>query len=1304
MKILYFALFLLLVGLVFFLLNRLVRKMAYPLTKRFLHCRIIPIVFVVLLAATNVYTVSYPLQILDKIINSPQAALVLNFVLPNRSYQLEYMLLVIIGLNLAVMALLLLVIGITKLIFCRRQSFVDIDDYYGFGKVLRFPWLFIRGFYEEQDDSRRLNGKGVTLGIWVKGFKWAFAALWIIEALTVSVSVLWGKDDWNDLLLSVTKSWYLLPMASFQLLQQIQFLLEDINDEEAGSAGSADIEERQCGSIPQLMEAYRLILGNSQALLLSDMKDTKLLQDGLGSNDLGNQQLEDCAQPDVLNVITNQLQQCGIQQSEQYQNALVELLGGRSINLCDQCEGRFLPYLCAYVNYYMSQGRTVLMLCRDRKRAEVLCEAVNQQMHRLNSLYSIWNITTLDGAENNSNLSMLVCSVGDFLNYRVFDKRQDFAEDLFCTILADSVDLLTENLLCTERLFGALRGKAENCQYIFFSDINNDALRTASEQAIRQEVIPFSDDTTCGPNAGVMVWSEESYYRLQLKIGIGSQMSPYMGAALPLALVAVKYDFPRVYLIGRESHGVFSFNDILSMSAKDVAKFVGKNINLKSLIRYQLDEALQKQDLSVTVVYDTDHNFLNTITFWQKYSGTQGSLLHIISPAYALREYFAANYQAKHFDLKNTDFNALIPHFLGTKTSHMFVLLILMCGKGLTEQELMDKAKEYGWDYPTVDLLLYDCLKTVLALDEIHGVYECFHFEEEKRFREDLGKFEINTRITLIDSTICKRMSALSGYAGLVSKNNQIYTLPVLSGNVYNYYLPQQIIPVNGYLYQVRSICDGNIHAEQALPQNLPTYSQISDFTFSDYTPTDLSLDIGSMNLRICTADITRRVLGYVSCNRGNHFSGDSDFSVNSLGEEIAVQVNCANVLEINIRRSEFGDQAEAAARLLAYLLQDFAKTLFPATYQNLFCVLALGWDMELPQRILSAGRDAQLSDLVRGLIPNLNNAPVSDSEFITVYVAECSCIEFGMVQMLFSRYKKVISMLREYLSWYLESNQPQEGEEAQPGGRYLHFGGDRIPDIFAPEALLTLCRKIAPEAEPVETETADIPNAQTERCTFCGRPTMFPVVLADNRKMCLHCKDHQLTQKEEIKTLFTQTVQYITEGYQISLPRNIHVRFQSASAIAKEAGSVDGGRILGFYNSGNHQLWLEARGPKIAMQSTLIHELTHAWQFYNSDFSQKLQKLLQKYPKAERKLIRLLILEGHSVYMEVETMRRMHEESYADRIHASYMQRTDEYGTGYRLVRDYLIEKSGQGSHMTPFVAMTQLLQDLIDGKVVIK
>jgi hypothetical protein len=211
----------------------------------------------------------------------------------------------------------------------------------------------------------------------------------------------------------------------------------------------------------------------------------------------------------------------------------------------------------------------------------------------------------------------------------------------------------------------------------------------------------------------------------------------------------------------------------------------------------------------------------------------------------------------------------------------------------------------------------------------------------------------------------------------------------------------------------------------------------------------------------------------------------------------------------------------------------------------------------------------------------------------------------------------------------------------------------------------------------------------------------MYPFAFSDGRKMCADCKDHQLTQQDEIRIMFHDTVQYLKKSYQITLPDNLNVRFQSADAIRRAAGSVVGGRILGFYNAGNRHLWVESRGPRIAMQSTLIHELTHAWQHHNKEFNQRFQRVLRKFPRRERARIRLLLLEGHAVYMEIDAMRRMHEHDYAERMHGISMKRNDEYGEGYRTLRGYIDSLAQQGSHMTPFNAMTQLMQDILDGKV---
>ena len=91
----------------------------------------------------------------------------------------------------------------------------------------------------------------------------------------------------------------------------------------------------------------------------------------------------------------------------------------------------------------------------------------------------------------------------------------------------------------------------------------------------------------------------------------------------------------------------------------------------------------------------------------------------------------------------------------------------------------------------------------------------------------------------------------------------------------------------------------------------------------------------------------------------------------------------------------------------------------------------------------------------------------------------------------------------------------------------------------------------------------------------------------------------------------------------------------------------------------------------------------------------------LRKFPKDKRDEIRLLLLEGHAVFLEVETMRRLNEEAYADRLHTISMQRSDVYGVGYRLLRDYILEKNDLGSHMTPFSSMNQLLDDILNGTV---
>ena len=63
---------------------------------------------------------------------------------------------------------------------------------------------------------------------------------------------------------------------------------------------------------------------------------------------------------------------------------------------------------------------------------------------------------------------------------------------------------------------------------------------------------------------------------------------------------------------------------------------------------------------------------------------------------------------------------------------------------------------------------------------------------------------------------------------------------------------------------------------------------------------------------------------------------------------------------------------------------------------------------------------------------------------------------------------------------------------------------------------------------------------------------------------------------------------------------------------------------------------------------------------------------------------------------MEVDAMRKLGEVEYANHIERELMARDDEYGQGYRMLKDYLEEEEKKGSHHTPYEALKQLIENM--------
>lgn len=1276
--------------LIMYLFHKLILRTSYSREVRFFHNRYLVGLFLLLAAMFNTFTFSLILLLVDKVINYEPLSDFWSIVMPERRYEVVYLILMIVLVNLLTMFLVLLLFLVIKAIFRRKQEIYHVSGLSLAEQLRHFPWIFTGMLYceNEDDGTYQVTDRGFTMSFWAKRMKYAMLILGGAEMIFLLAAVFASTEKLADVAVNFVQGWYMLPIGGYLFLEQIQLFLEGERDFEAGSFGSELIGEMWEGKVEALPAIYQEEFAGSKALLRYYAgNEMDIMRDGLAYNGLNNDQLDDCDQPEILFLLSNQLKEAGVVQSISFQNSLVALLNGRSINVRDYIQGEFLSYLAVYMNFFISQEKTFLMLCESPQRAAQIRNALVESLKKINKIHSIWKVADIDMADSNEEMHILVCSYEDFVNHRLVEKRNDFFRTLSAVILSDVMNFSAQGNVQKELVFTEFEKLKQKIQYVIISHEDNDSLRTAFEYYINDEIYPYKNDSM-KPNLHVMVWKEESVHKIQRCLGIGDEQSSYMGVAVPLALVGAKYDLPVISVFSNGKKGFQTYNEVMKMEHHEVARYLGWEMDLDKIIRYDQFSIMEHNEIDVFILYDAHCNFYSLLWAWMKYGGRQGTMIHMISPPYMLREYFADNLD--RFIVRNNDYAPIISYQSSLKYSCFLEILIDLGNAGLYEEQLEKKNKEYKWGYDNVTDLLSDCLRHVLNEQEFYNIYECFRFEEQSVFDRSSDRFEKRTLVRLIDENIRKRINEQMAFAKIVTKNNMLEAIPVLKQNIYNHFLRGQIVPLNGHMQRIINVNKGMIFTEQVVTVDKQEYHPCSEFDFQNLELVDECVDQDIIDFNLYTGQADRRIYGYWECNDQLDLVRENAAKLNSIcdgqGSPLEVHMEHVHVLEIRMKRSCFDGQEEGAAFLAAFMFQEIFKTLFPANHMNLFAVVEYDPAANYWNDMMKKTGQMGLEEKIHSVVPFFRRKETAgDPEYIRFYVVEFSSLEIGMVTSLYANRMRVFQIMLSYLNWYLEKNGNAD-EGIRPN--YLNLGGETIPDCFCAEALMKFCRMLLPVYE-TQASNASMPKTirAEHTCTFCGKPALFTCRMDDQRRMCRSCKQQQIGQRDEIKELYKETVDFLCHTYHIKLRRNIHLRLQSADSIRKKCQISGAGRVLGFYRPLNHELWIEARGPRNAVQDTMIHELTHAWQFDNVDVAKLKRKYSDKF---------LLFLEGHASYMEVDGMRKLGEVEYAAYLERILINRSDEYGEGYRMLKDYLESEEKKGSHHTPYEALKELIAQL--------
>ena len=267
----------------------------------------------------------------------------------------------------------------------------------------------------------------------------------------------------------------------------------------------------------------------------------------------------------------------------------------------------------------------------------------------------------------------------------------------------------------------------------------------------------------------------------------------------------------------------------------------------------------------------------------------------------------------------------------------------------------------------------------------------------------------------------------------------------------------------------------------------------------------------------------------------------------------------------------------------------------------------------------------------------------------------------------------------------------------------FLKFGYEEIDSRLNIEELMKYLRVRGwTESALTQARTKDVFDKKEldveaeNHCDFCGRPISGASydLLNDGRVRCNDCSASAISSTEELKALLYQILELMEAFYGISYKVPISVTATDARTVAKGVGQVFkpstelASRVLGYAQkkNGKYSLVIENGSPRLAAVDTIVHEMTHIWQYMKWD-DEAVKKIFDIGNEKLAKIAVDIVYEGMAVWAAVQYLYQIGETYYASQLENMTERRQDVYGWGFTLYRDqYPLVKDSRLLKVTPF------------------
>ena len=1137
-----------------------------------------------------------------------------------------------------------------------------------------FNWISSK-FYDMYDSRAEIKPYAHNIGHWMRYIRNIFAVLIIAEAVVIPLYIhfeLLVIDD-NTFSLLV-KSLFMIPVVSYFILDQIVIMLQADPKESNIKLETEDIKKKHVGDYSKFIEIFESLFAG-EALISYYINDKEEMRNSTFSGP-SNEHIENADNPELLCAVCRNVSNVVSQLSPNYVDALVDLVNKDNIIVMDSFFGEFTLYYLSYLQHFLFlRKKALIVVSSDNQVKQVVTQYEKIFLH-INKVYPIWKICDFSNMPDEPlDADILVCTEDQLFDIRRTEKYTSFMNEVSNVVVFDVYKTICRENLFTLSLMDELsRRKA---QFVFFATENNPDILRAVKESLGCSDIHLYSNFNESANTCIMCWRGESVYKTQASIS--QDLHNDFGVAYTISAIAASYDVSSVNIHAHtETIPVNTYSLIAKGYARELAKslFYTDGIRLESVVNINPLVAFETRDLSFDILYDRDNNLANVVRMSLSDCAFVTSMVHVVSRPYMLRDYFA--YHIDTLSKDSVGIMSVVPNITGDLYAPSLVLIIRLREVGMTCEEIINYMNAFGEEVSDVETVLSNAIYKVLGSDISDSVYNFFSFGNEEIALFSNDDYKYTRKIVLTNERVyLEAKEKLGNIVNLIGDCEGV--LPIGREVVYNHFVPGQTMVYSGRRYFIKSINDGTIKVQlEETVEKEKEYTNYYDISISDLQePYDHLMD-NAVSCEIFRANVSRSINGYFSHYNGLDFNSKNKNTVeHKLSSPIMEKKNVA-CMRLRIK-FPFGENFDSAAILMLVLVRGLLETVLPRNYKDIMVVSKIDSDIT-EKYYFEADEDSskrndpipsdwlEQEDYEEPLSPKIMKlfpSPCGDSilgnseEEINLYFIEFNESDSSILEALMNEMKEMLSVLRRYMEWIIENPRLPHS--------YLKFGYNLLPDIFNTELVNDCLQRVAEKTDYDEKKLVGVLKISDPKnvagCSFCGRPLgISHWEFDDNRVMCEECSKHCATERKEIEVLLKKACETLEGMYGITLPEGIKIKFKSASSIRKEQNiySPDS-RIIGLYVPSKREIWIERGGPEACVLSTLMHELTHAWQFDNID--------------ADR--LDLMYIEGHSTYVEIECMRKLSQNVYADFWEKRVESSNDEYSRGLLYWRNRLRSES---------------------------